>query len=152
MLFPAKTVLKAALFPLLFALLSSSCSKNNVPPDMAPLRWNVDGNDFSSRSPNYTLHTGGTIIELSGSTRNGGEAVQLYMPKKVGSYTVGAFGSGVWASYISDNLYQSVSGTITVTSASATAITGTFSFTAEGNYGSTPITRTITGGIFNVPF
>ena len=136
----------------------AACSKDDPKPAANPMgmSWTVDGNNVTATTTNKDAS--GTEILIAGiaGTQTNSSAILLNVPKVVGTYTITS-GSDTGAAYqtimgTTDATYNAESGTITVTSLTATNIAGTFTFTGEGedSSGATKPAKTISNGKFNI--
>lgn len=145
--------------------LTTGCGSNNStdtggPPGDAGLRATIDGQAWVSNFANATAGANG-IFAISGSSLNAsvtGMSLVLYYIDKPGTYPLGVGGSvkgglGVlsgggasWATPLSGS-----AGTVSITSVSATRITGTFAYTAPPQTGQSTAIRTVTNGQFDLP-
>jgi hypothetical protein len=115
----------------------------------------IDGTPFSAST--LTILTSATHIALIGV--NGAQSMGLGFDTKLGTQSSGTggtatvsvvIGQGSWGA--GPNLATS-SGTVTVTTATSNHVAGTFSFTAVSiGAVSTPATRQVTNGRFDVKF
>jgi hypothetical protein len=157
--------------PVLFALLAlAACSKKSDPSPAAPLStmsWTVDGGPANAVSIVAEISASG-VIGLRGygqQSSTGSTSVLLYLPNRVGTFTLPATG-GTSASYRVDTytstsssgvMYQGSAGTLTVSSYTASAalggtkVTGTFSFTGTQTSGGSG-TKALSNGSFDVTF
>ncbi|GAB3722520.1 hypothetical protein GCM10027594_03280 [Hymenobacter agri] len=134
----------------------AACSKkNDATPtpaaDTMGMSWTVDGNNVTA-STAVSQAVSGNLVTLAGSTGNTG-GIFLDVPKTAGTYTITS-SSDASASYVvtpssgSSQFYDATSGTIVVSTVSATSISGTFTFTGTVSGGTA--TKAITNGKFNV--
>ena len=130
----------------------AACSKDKdetpAPADAKGMSWTVDGSNVTALSTQSTA--AGTDVLLGGATATGG--IFLSLPKTAGTYALSST-SDASAIYVvssgqSSQTYDSTSGSIVVSSVSATNITGTFTFTGTLMGGTA--TKTLTNGKFNV--
>lgn len=138
---------------LLMTLLAGCARHDPAPAEPQVLTWTVDGQAMTTLSAQQIPHgpTGSTLeVNGAGAAAQGGYSVTLYLPKRVGTYALTPTNADVYAAYSGDGLYRSTSGSITVSSLTATAIKGTFFFTGTRDFGPVPQTKTITKGTFHV--
>ncbi|RZL04700.1 MAG: hypothetical protein EOO62_20700 [Hymenobacter sp.] len=147
-------------------VLLGACSKKE--DDAAPaaattgVSWTADGTNYTSASANVAVQS--TIMTITGiSTANSSNnTISLFVPAAAGtysttgapasanylmSYNVGSSSTGTV--YVASNLLVKGTGTVTVTTFSATEVIGTFSFTGDNQSGGTG-TKVVTNGKFNV--
>jgi hypothetical protein len=138
---------------LAFASLAACSKKDDATPTPTAtegMSWTIDGSNVTASSA--VSQTMGTDVTLAGATNATG-GVFLDMPKTVGTYTLSS-SSAANASYAvtptqgSTKFYESTSGSIVVSTVTATAISGTFTFTGTLSDGTA--TKTLTNGKFNV--
>jgi len=148
----------------LFAtLLLSACGGDGdglTEPDLSPengtMTATVDGTSWSAIQ--ISIVRGGNIITIGGGSVDLIAMGIAWQDQGVGTYTVG--GTPLATANLSEggsNSWQANgvqgSGSVTVTSISATRVTGTFVFTAEASQGSgTPASRVVTNGAFDIAF
>ena len=149
-----------------------ACSKNNTPtPTTADssISWTVDGKDYAGTA-GQTI-TDGTLLltgGLSGPSLGDTYGISLNVPAAVGTYNLAqsngtviymanyqTYLNKVASAYTASNVTGVGSGTVTITSLTASEVVGTFSFTGSTNFlpiGNTSpaSTKTITNGKFNV--
>jgi hypothetical protein len=134
---------------LAFTALAACSKKEDATPTPAGMSWTVDGNSVTATA---VAQTTGTDVTLAGSTGSTG-GIFLDMPKTVGTYPLSS-SSTASASYVvtptqgGSQFYDATSGSIVVSTVTATAITGTFTFTGALSDGTK--TKTLTNGKFNV--
>ncbi|GAB3737266.1 hypothetical protein GCM10027594_18090 [Hymenobacter agri] len=150
---------------LLTTLAACSSSKKDDPkPDPAGISWTVDGGMVSTTTTQSQQSNG--LISIAGTVANGGASsyLSLQIPNAVGTYTFGSssLASATYSTTSGSNttVYyagplplstgQTVigSGTIVVTSLTATNVKGTFTF--SGNNINSNTSKAITNGTFNV--
>lgn len=98
-----------------------------------------------------------TVASVDGVVSDGGQRLlAVTAPTEVGTFEIGATtAAGVYTARAADpeqqadQTYAATSGSVTVSAVSATAITGTFAFTARTPAGET---LEVTGGRFDVTF
>lgn len=132
----------------------AACSKKDdatpTPTATEGMSWTLDGNNVTASTA--IAQTSGSDVTLAGATGSTG-GVFLDVPKTVGTYTLTST-STASASYVatptqgSSQFYEATTGSIVVSTVTATAITGTFTFT--GTLSSGTATKTLTNGKFNV--
>lgn len=144
----------------------AACSSKKDDPAAAPattpagVTWTVDGNNVTAT--NIQKGPSGSNFEFAGSyttSSTNSSGVDITLPKVVGTYAVPGTGTNaIIAAYVAITptttpaIYLGTSGTVTVTSVTATNIIGTFSFTGTSTFGGTSTTKSITNGQFNVAF
>ena len=140
----------------------AACSKKNeATPTPAPttgVSYTVDGAAVTSTAANGTVQGNQVIVSGVSGTSTANNGVLLSLPKNTGTFTITPT-SDASATYLasgnSSDFYDATSGTIAVTaySASTTAgasnIAGTFTFTGRNSAGAT---KTVTNGTFNVKY
>lgn len=135
--------------------LAACSSKKDDPTPAAPtmgMSWAVDGGNVTASSA--VAKISGNDVTIAGATSNSG-GVFIDVPKAAGTYTLTST-SNESATYIvtpatgASQSYDSTSGTVIVTSSSATNIAGTFTFTGTSTSGTT--TKTLTNGKFNINY
>lgn len=140
---------------LAFASLAACSKKEDATPTPTAtegMSWTVDNNNITANTA--VAQVSGSEVMLSAATGSTG-GIFLDMPKTVGTYTLSST-SAASASYVvtpaqgSSQFYDATSGSIVVSTVSATAITGTFTFT--GTLSGSTTTKTLTNGKFNVKF
>jgi hypothetical protein len=134
----------------------AACSKKDdaspTPTATEGISWTVDNNNVTAATA--VAQVSGSDVTLTGGTSSSG-GVFLDVPKTVGTYTLSST-SAASASYVvtpaqgSSQFYDATSGSIVVSTVTATAITGTFTFTGALSGGTA--TKTLTNGKFNVKF
>ncbi|RZL16126.1 MAG: hypothetical protein EOO62_02175 [Hymenobacter sp.] len=132
----------------------AACSKKDdatpTPTATEGMSWTIDGSNVTATTA--VAQSSGTDVTLAGSTGSTG-GVFLDMPKTAGTYTLSST-SAASASYVvtpsqgSSQFYDATSGSIVVSTVTATAISGTFTFT--GKLSGSTATKTLTNGKFNV--
>lgn len=145
----------ATAFLALTAMAACSSKKDDATPAAPTLgmSWTVDGNNVTATTA-VGQSASATIETLAGATSNAG-GVFLDVPKTAGTYTITST-SDAGAAYIvtpaqgSSQSYEATSGTIVVTGATTTNLTGTFTFTGTLSGGTA--TKTLSNGKFNVNF
>jgi hypothetical protein len=137
---------------LAFTSLTACSKKDDATPTPAAtegMSWTLDGSTVTASAVSQTT---GTDVTIAGSTGSTG-GIFLDMPKTVGTYPLSST-SAASASYVltptqgSSQFYDATSGSIVVSTVTATAITGTFTFTGTLSDGTT--SKTLTNGKFNV--
>ena len=134
----------------------AACSKKEdatpTPTATEGMSWTVDNNNVTTKTA--TAQVSGSEVTLTGATGSTG-GIFLDVPKTVGTYTLSST-STASASYVvtpaqgSSQFYEATSGSIVVSTITATAITGTFTFTGALSGGTG--TKTLTNGKFNIKF
>jgi prepilin-type processing-associated H-X9-DG protein len=147
--------LRAATTLLAFtALAACSSAKHDDPTPALGMSWTADG---TNETANIITHSvGGNILFLdgyAGDTATSFHWVSLWLPKTVavGTYSLTANAAGSYSTIANRTgiAYVGRTGSITVTSLTATNIKGTFSF-AETPINPQSAIKTITNGTFNV--
>lgn len=114
----------------------------------------VDGSGWSASNVAATRTAGFVGV---GAGASDASTISFAFPDHTGTFTVGGQ-DGTNASYISGGKSWSAvfgsggSGTITVTTLSATRVAGTFSFVAPASAGGATGSKTITNGSFDIEF
>ena len=147
----------------MLALVSlAACSKkddaNPTPAATTGVAYTVDGGAVTATTSGATAIGNQIIVSGASGTGTANKGVLLTVPKATGTYTLSAT-SNEDATYLasgnSSDFYESTSGTIVVstyaasTTAGASNIAGTFTFTGKNSAGAT---KTITNGTFNVKY
>jgi hypothetical protein len=132
----------------------AACSKKDdatpTPTTTEGMSWTLDGNNVTASTA--IAQTSSSDVTLAGATGSTG-GVFLDVPKTVGTYTLTST-STASASYVltptqgSSQFYEATTGSIVVSTVTATAISGTFTFTGTLSGGTA--TKTLTNGKFNV--
>ena len=151
----------AASVVLLTSLAACSSKKNDpvVPTAVPGVSWTVDGATYIAANIQKTSTP--STFEFAGSiTRSttDSKGVDITFPKALGTYAIpGTGASAVQAVYLlvgptagTATGYVGTSGTITVSTLTATNISGTFSFTGLDSQGGTGATKAISNGTFNI--
>lgn len=157
--------LRAATTVLALTTLAACSKKGDATPATpattpAGVSWTVDGNNVTAANIQKT--STGNNFEFAGtlttSTTNS-SGVDITVPKAVGTYAIpGSGATAIQALYLlvtpatSPAVYYANSGSVTVTSVSATNIVGTFTFTGTDTFTGTTLSKTITNGKFNINF
>ncbi|GAB2875628.1 DUF6252 domain-containing protein [Hymenobacter ruber] len=148
--------LRAATTVMALATLASCSKKSDDTP--APAAANTEGMSWTVDGANVTAavalsQTLGSTFAVSGTTSasGAGTSVTLFIPKTAGTYTLAPNGTNtalyaVTPASGNSAIYDATTGTIVVSSVTATNISGTFTFT--GSTGSA--TKAISNGKFNV--
>ncbi|RZK14708.1 MAG: hypothetical protein EOO56_24370 [Hymenobacter sp.] len=123
--------------------------------------WTADNTNYTSTTATATIQ--GNNINLDGTMISGGDTngITLSVPAAVGTYNTAGASTAVNYSmfyaimsnntptlYMASNGGNIGSGTVTITTLSATTVVGTFSFTGQTISG--PATKTVTNGKFSV--
>lgn len=127
------------------------------------MSWTINGTAMtaqSTRSVTQASYLPSGYIEVVGSYTNqtASNGVDLIMPKAVGTYAFTTIDpDGTRAAYVVASMSGGNSsgmfgdtGTITVTSVTATEIVGTFNFAGEATGTGPAVQQTITNGKFNI--
>lgn len=146
-------------------LLLGACSKKDdpttttTPTTTYATTWTVDGKNYTATTSNGAVNAGNLIIGATYTvSSNESYSITLGVPAATGTYTIGSSNSTTTAGYgttIAGALTGYIaassigSGTITVTTLSATEIIGTFSFTAMATNASATM-KPITNGKFSI--
>lgn len=137
----------------------AACSKKDdaspTPTATEGMSWTVDNTNVTAATA--VAQVSGSDVTLIGGTGSTGATTGIFLdvPKTVGTYTLSST-SAASVSYVvtpaqgSSQFYDATSGSIVVSTVSATAITGTFTFTGTLSGGTG--TKTLTNGKFNVKF
>lgn len=155
---PNKTISMKRILTAIFLMIAgtaifSGCKKSDSSPSYkmtATLASTAFNNtSFSSDSSTFTAGSGSgwvCLISSGGiSTTGVGIKLYLYTYNGVGTYSLDGSGSNYQVGTVSYD--GNVSGSITITSVSSTAVSGTFYFTGESN--NSPITTvTVSNGSF----
>ena len=142
----------------------AACSKkDDATPAPAPaattgVTYTVDGATTTATTSSATVFGSQVIVSGVSGIGTANKGVLLELPKSTGTFTLtptSAESASYLASGNSSDIYDSTSGTIVVTtySASTTAgasnIAGTFTFTGTNSAGATKV---VTNGTFNVKY
>lgn len=121
-------------------------------PEYVGTSWTADGKETKTGG---STQVNASDIYLSvnqagvGSTLTDG--LYLVIPKRVGTYDLAMSSNSAQASYATDKqLFLATSGTIMVTTLTATALKGTFTFTGTDKLSTPSTTKNITNGKFNL--
>jgi hypothetical protein len=149
------------------ALLGACSKKNDTPAPTtttAGVTWTADNTNYTSTFANATVQGADLYVTgISGATGSANNAISLLVPAATGTYSIAAASgtanylmsyninssSSSATVYVASNLRGNGSGTVTVTTFSATEVIGTFSFTGDNASGGTD-TKVITSGKFSV--
>jgi hypothetical protein len=148
-------------------VLLGACSKKNDDPTPATttagVTWTADNTTYASTFANATVQ-GADLYVTGVNGVTGGIAtntISLLVPAATGTYSIATatgtanylmsynVGSSNPTAYVASNLRGNGSGTVTVTTFSATEVIGTFSFTGDNASGGTD-KKVVTNGKFNV--
>lgn len=147
-------------------LLLGACSKKDdptttttTPTTTYATTWTADGKNYTATTSNGAVNSGNLII---GSTYTASSSesysLTLAVPAATGTYTIGTSGANITAGYNTTLAGTNTgyiaasgvgSGTIIVTTLSATEIIGTFSFTGMA-ISASATTKAITNGKFSI--
>ena len=135
-----------------------ACSKKSddpaVPVTPVGMSWTADGAAVTAASTQKSVSSTRYTFTGSFASAAGSSSVQLQMPNAAGTYLIAAGGnaSALYSASVGTTatLYASTSGTITVTSVTATNVTGTFDFVGRDAFGGTTNTKTVSNGKFNI--
>lgn len=158
---PLRLLQLAAPVVLLTSLVACS-SKNNDPAAAtipAGVSWTVDGTAYTATNIQKT--TTGNTFEFAGSitkSTTDSKGVDITFPKALGTYAIpGTGAAAVTAVYVvvgptagAAAGYVGTGGSITVTSLTATNISGTFSFTGVDSFSGSAVTKAVSNGTFNI--
>ncbi|GAB3849484.1 hypothetical protein GCM10028822_13940 [Hymenobacter terrigena] len=147
---------------LAFASLAACSSKKDdatpTPAATTGVTYTVDGGAVTATTAGATVLGNQVVVSGVSGTSTANKGVLLTLPKATGTYTLSAT-SNETASYLasgnSSDIYDSTSGSIVVstysasTTAGASNIAGTFTFTGKNSAGAT---KTVTNGTFNVKY
>ncbi|GAB3589698.1 hypothetical protein [Hymenobacter daeguensis] len=144
-------LLCAAAIGLAFAACSSK--KDDATPT-ADMSWTVDGTNERANIITHSVSGNNLFLDgYAGDTATSYHHVSIWLPKTavVGTYSLTTNAAGSYATIANrtGTVYVGRTGSITVTSLTATNIKGTFSF-AETPINPQSIIKTITNGTFNV--
>ncbi|MDO7848000.1 DUF6252 family protein [Hymenobacter sp. M29] len=121
-----------------------------VPVAFSGMAWKVDY--VKTKALSARVQPSGNYLTISGVGSVGTSSMLLYVPNAVGTYALDGT-SPAYASYSAaasnTQVFSCTSGTIVVSSISATNVTGSFAF-KSANY--TGDSRDVTEGVFNVNF
>jgi hypothetical protein len=147
--------LRVATTVLTLSFLAACSSKKDdatpTPADTTGMSWTVDGNNVTNAAS--VAQATGSTLTLTGANGTTGGIFLEDVPKTAGTYTLSST-STVSASYIvtpttgTSQSYDATSGSIVVSSVTATNISGTFTFTGT-LFGGTA-TKAVTNGKFNI--
>ncbi|MBH8560567.1 DUF6252 family protein [Hymenobacter negativus] len=155
--------LRAATTVMALATLAACSKKDDATPTPTPaattgVTYTVDGATVTATTAGATVLGNQVVVSGVSGTGTANKGVLLTLPKSTGTYTLSAT-SNEEASYLasgnSSDIYDSTSGTIVVTTYSASTtsgasnIAGTFTFTGKNSAGAT---KTVTNGTFNVKY
>lgn len=156
------TSLRAAATLLAFSSLVA-CSKksDDTPAPAAPaqgMSWTVDGANVTAAVATGIIVSGDLVVAGGSSTTNTSNNMLLTVPRRTGTFTMTDTTTVSTASYIMAGgaAYDVTSGNMVVTTyapsttAGASNVAGTFTFTGKLIGGTT--TKTITNGSFNVKY
>lgn len=143
-------------------MLVGACSKNNdAPAATTAFSWTADNTNYTSTTATATIQGATMMLDATAPSGSSSAGVSLSVPAAVGTYsTVGAspavnysmfyFISAGTASvlYMASNGGSIGEGTVTVTTFSATTISGTFSFTGATLTGG--LSKAVTNGKFSI--
>jgi hypothetical protein len=148
----------AAVLALTSMAACSSKEDDATPTPTNGVSWTVDGT--ATAPATFGAQALGSDIIVSGTTGTGstGTSILLTMPKRTGTFAVSDTSTIATASYLigGATYYDATSGNVVVTTytpsttAGASNIAGTFTFTAKESNGTA--TKTLTNGKFDVKF
>ena len=167
-LFPTSFSVRAA--ALACVVLLGACSKKNDDPTPTTtntgVSWTADNTNYTSTVTNVSVQgTDMYVTGVSGATGSVNNAISLLVPAATGTYNiVGAPANANYAmsyntnssttssiTYAASSLLSKGSGTVTVTTYSATEVAGTFTFTGDNVTGSSgTTTKAVTNGKFSI--
>lgn len=127
------------------------------------MTWTADNTNYASTFANVTVQGTDMVITGVNSVNNGvaNNTISLFVPTAKGTYSIAAaagtdnylmsynVGSTNPTAYVASNLRGNGSGTVVITTFSATEVVGTFSFTGDNASGGTD-KKTVTNGKFSV--
>jgi hypothetical protein len=162
MSFQLRSLCAVATVLALSSLAGCSSKKDDATPtpnNSSPVgvTWTVDGTSITATS--IQKSTTGNNFEFAGSytvSTTNSKGVDITLPKAVGTYAIpGSGATAVQAIYLAVGTgapaaYIATTGTVTVTSLTATNIIGTFSFTGTDSFNGTSTTKSVTNGTFNI--
>ena len=148
-------------------LLATACSKDKATPAPAS-SWQVERQaqqsdkvvvEMGTPALNPNMLTVSIWQNSSTASANSSAVVlTLFVPNRVGTYSLGGTttkASASYADYLSpgsgSNLYAATSGSITISSLTSNSVAGTFAFTGAELF-NTSHTKQIIGGQFTSPF
>lgn len=147
---------RAVAAALAMTALFSSCSDDSDDQPATPavgVSWTVDGSNVTASQVQKTVNATDIDITAAAGSATSASLISLVVPKTVGTYTINstsvADADFTTSTGTTAGFYNATSGTITVTSLTATNIIGTFSFTGTATLSGTG-TKTISNGKFNV--
>jgi hypothetical protein len=140
------------------AVLGTACGGGDNPtgPGNTSMTAKVDGNTWRATVGVAAVRQAG-FIGIGGSAADGSTISFAFPDNGTGTFQV-AGTDGTNANYIKSGQGWTAafgsggSGTITVTSVTATRVGGTFSFVAQGISGGATGTKTVTNGSFDIAF
>ncbi|SDX79393.1 hypothetical protein [Hymenobacter psychrophilus] len=151
----------AATAPLCALLALTACSKRNdaIPQQPVLASWTMDGQERTSTNTRAETSFDKVDVYIYQNfmtpNSNGTEVtVSLYIPKQIGTYTIGP-NSQARANFIdldtstgvNKESYTAEAGSITISTLTATSVSGTFTLTGTG-YLNKQLTKSLTNGKF----
>jgi hypothetical protein len=133
-----------------------SQEKGSITASIAGVSWSANSVTAANVPPNATGTVG--VLTVYGFEVAGARSIRVivgYSGNGIGTYSVpGSLGTGfVWTEGTQAQTWDGTSGSVTITTFTATRAAGTFSFTAAARAGSGATgTRVITNGSFDVTF
>lgn len=139
------TRLALALFA---ASVFTACEKTEESPK--GMSWSVDSRSATAAETGAFSRNSLLVVYGNRDAGNSYPGMILVMPKRTGSFDLS--GNDAAASYLTSSTtsYDALSGTIKVTSYSATNVAGTYEFTGEPANGGG--TKRVTSGKFNIDY
>ena len=143
--------LRVATTVLALTTLAACSKKNDATPTPTPavtlgMSWTVDAANASATTTQAQIS--GNNVAISGTSV--GTNMLVYAPKVAGTYQIGSGGAtaGYTITAGTPKFYSATSGTIVISTISATNVTGTFTFVGTDS----GVSKTITNGTFNANF
>ena len=147
-------------------VLLGACSKSSPPAPAtttADMTWTADNTNYSSTFATVTVQGTDMVITGVNSVANGvaNNTISLLVPTAKGTYSIATatgtdnylmsynVGSTNPTAYVASNLRGNGSGTVVITTFSATEVAGTFSFTGDNASGGTD-KKVVSNGKFSV--
>jgi hypothetical protein len=145
-----------------------ACSKKNDDPTPTPtttssVTWTADNTTYSAAVTNVAVQGTDMVVTGIATSSSGNNTVSLLVPAATGTYSLAGATDNVnylmsynvnssslnATAYVASNLRNNGSGTVTVTTYSATEVAGTFSFTGDNASGGSD-TKAVTNGKFSI--
>jgi hypothetical protein len=155
--------LSVQLLALAFLLLVGACSKKDEDskPAATSFSWTADNTNYTATTATATVQGTTMSLDATATSSSNSNGITISVPAMAGTYTTMGASSTVNYSmfyfinagnasvlYMASNGGNIGSGTVTVTTFSATDIVGTFSFT--GSTLSSGLTKDVTNGKFSI--